>query len=113
MGYVYISTSRVVINAGSSNKKFLRSHGRRGIFLANLSLLLADKLGFRVETDPYGRTTVYIKGEYERALEEVLNLDTLDRSGKGIIMWLLAVWDALKKYKLDEFITLEELLRLY
>lgn len=113
MGYVYISTSRIIINAGSVNRKFLKSHGRRGIFLANLSLFLVDKLGFRVETDPYGRTTVYINGDYEKALEEILKLETLDRSGKGIVMWLLAVWDALKRHKIDEFITLEELLRLY
>jgi len=113
MGYVYISTSRVVINAGSTNRKFLKSHGQRGIFLANLSLFLADKLGFRVETDPYGRTTVYINGEFEKALEEILNLNSLDRSGKGIIMWILAVWDALKRHKINEHVSLEELLALY
>lgn len=113
MGYVYISSSRIIVNVGTTNRKFLKSHGRRGIFLANLSLFLSEKLGFRIETDPYGRTTVYVNGKFEEALEKILELDTLDRTGKGVVMWLLSVWDTLKKHGIDKYISLEEMLSLY
>lgn len=113
MGYVYNSSSRVVIVAGGDKQAYLKTNGNRGQFLFNLAMLLADKLDLPVNTDEHGRIEVILYGTVENAFNEIINLKAFDRSGKGIVSWLLAVWDVLKKYGLSEYLSLEDMLRLY